>query len=113
MDLHTLITNGYFIVAAVLLGVFVVVPTIVAAFLRDVEAGTIRIVSWIAGGTVIYRGPGKPKEIRALITGTTISSKVINVELHMTEQTANVDDTRRRQPIKVRMLASAATPATD
>ena len=50
MDLHTVITNPFFIIAAVLLGVFVVVPTIVAAFLRDVEAGTIRIVSWITGG---------------------------------------------------------------
>ena len=113
MDLHSLITNGYFIVAAVLLGVFVVVPTIVAAFLRDVDAGTIRIVSWIAGGTVIYRGPGKSKEIPLLTTGTTISSKVINVDLDITDQTADVDETGRPQPIKIRVLASAIVSVGD
>ena len=113
MDLHTLITNPYFIGAAVLLGMFVVVPTIVAAFLRDVEAGTIRIVSWIAGGSVIYRGPGKSKEIPLLTTGTTISSKVINVDLDITDQTADVDENGRPQPIKIRVLASAIVSVGD
>lgn len=113
MDLHTLITNPFFIIAAVLLGVFVVVPTIVAAFLRDVEAGTIRIVSWITGGTMIYRGPGKSKEIPLLTTGTTISSKVINVDLDITDQTADVDENGRPQPIKIRVLASAIVSVGD
>ena len=113
MDLHALITNPYFIGAAVLLGMFVVVPTIVAAFLRDVEAGTIRIVSWIAGGSVIYRGPGKSKEIPLLTTGTTISSKVINVDLDITDQTADVDENGRPQPIKIRVLASAIVSVGD
>ena len=113
MDLHTVITNPYFIGAAVLVGMFVVVPTIVAAFLRDVEAGTIRIVSWIAGGSVIYRGPGKSKEIPLLTTGTTISSKVINVDLDITDQTADVDDSGRPQPIKIRVLASAIVSVGD
>ena len=113
MDLHTVITNPYFIGAAVLVGMFVVVPTIVAAFLRDVEAGTIRIVSWIAGGSVIYRGPGKAKEIPLLTTGTTISSKVINVDLDITDQTADVDENSRPQPIKIRVLASAIVSVGD
>ena len=113
MDLHALITNPYFIGAAVLVGMFVVVPTIVAAFLRDVEAGTIRIVSWIAGGSVIYRGPGKSKEIPLLTTGTTISSKVINVDLDITDQTADVDENGRPQPIKIRVLASAIVSVGD
>src|SRR5919205_1211976 len=113
MDLHTIITNPFFIIAAILLGVFVVVPTIVAAFLRDVEAGTIRIVSWITGGTMIYRGPGKSKEIPLLTTGTTISSKVINVDLHITDQTADVDDSGTPRPIKVRVLASAIVSVGD
>ena len=113
MDLHTIITNPFFIIAAVLLGVFVVVPTIVAAFLRDVEAGTIRIVSWITGGTMIYRGPGKSKEIPLLTTGTTISSKIINVDLDITDQTADVDEHGRPQPIKIRVLASAIVSVGD
>ena len=113
MDLHTIITNPLFFIAGALLLVFVVVPTIVAAFLRDVDAGTIRLVSWIAGGTVIYRGPGKSKEIPLLTTGTTISSKVINVDLDITDQTADVDENGHPQPIKIRVLASAIVSVGD
>ena len=113
MDLHSIITNPFFLGAGALLFIFVVIPTIVAAFLRDVEAGTIRLVSWIAGGTVIYRGPGKSKEIPLLTTGTTISSKVINVDLDITDQTADVDESGRPQPIKIRVLASAIVSVGD
>ncbi|MGI9090392.1 MAG: hypothetical protein ACR2GG_04720, partial [Gemmatimonadaceae bacterium] len=95
------------LIVAVLFVVLILIPTIVASFLRNVEAGTIRLVSWLSGGTVIYRGPGKSKEIPLLTTGTTISSKVINVDLDITDQTADVDDSGRPQPIKVRVLASA------
>src|ERR1043166_7066539 len=87
--------------------VIIVVPMIVASFLRNVEAGTIRLVSWLAGGTVIYRGPGKSKEIPLLTTGTTISSKVINIDLDITDQTADIDENGTPRPIKVRVLASA------
>ena len=113
MDLHTIITNPLFFIPAILLGVFIVIPAIVAAFLRDVEAGTIRLVSWITGGTMIYRGPGKSKEIPLLTTGTTISSKVINVDLDITDQTADVDESGRPQPIKIRVLASAIVSVGD
>ncbi len=95
------------LIVGVLFVVLVLIPTIVASFLRNVEAGTIRLVSWMGGGTVIYRGPGKSKEIPLLTTGTTISSKVINVDLDITDQTADIDATGRPQPIKVRVLASA------
>jgi flotillin len=93
--------------------VLVVVPFIVASFLRNVEAGTIRLVSWLAGGTVIYRGPGKSKEIPLLTVGTTISSKVINIDLDITDQTADVDDHGTPRPIKVRVLASAIVSVGD
>ena len=33
--------------------VVVAIPVIVAKFLRNVEAGEIRLVSWLSGGTVI------------------------------------------------------------
>src|SRR5215212_9170441 len=101
------------LIVLILLGVFVVVPTIVASFLRNVEAGTIRIVSWLHGGTVIYRGPGKSKEIPLLTTGTTISSKVINIDLDITDQTADIDDSGTPRPIKVRVLASAIVSVGD
>ena len=93
--------------------VVVAIPIIVAKFLRNVEAGEIRLVSWLSGGTVIYRGPGKSKEIPLLTTGTTISSKVINVDLDITDQTADVDDTGTPRPIKVRVLASAIVSVGD
>src|ERR1051325_6011441 len=93
--------------------VLFIVPMIVASFLRNVEAGTIRLVSWLAGGTVTYRGPGKSKEIPLLTTGTTISSKVINVDLDITDQTADIDDNGIPRPIKVRVLASAIVSVGD
>jgi flotillin len=105
--------TSIYLIAAILIGVFIVIPGIVASFLRNVEAGTIRIVSWLHGGSVIYRGPGKSKEIPLLTTGTTISSKVINVDLDITDQTADIDDSDVPRPIKVRVLASAIVSVGD
>jgi flotillin len=102
-----------YLIGAILVGVFIVIPGIVASFLRNVEAGTIRIVSWLHGGSVIYRGPGKSKEIPLLTTGTTISSKVINVDLDITDQTADIDNAGIPRPIKVRVLASAIVSVGD
>lgn len=101
------------LIVGVLFVVLVLIPTIVASFLRNVEAGTIRLVSWMGGGTLIYRGPGKSKEIPVLTQGTTISSKVINVDLDITDQTADVDASGYPQPIKVRVLASAIVSVGD
>src|SRR5689334_24053118 len=101
------LSSGVFIIAGSLVFVLVVMPAVVASFLKNVEAGTIRMVSWLNGGTVIYRGPGKSKEIPLLTVGTSISSKVINVDLDITDQTADVDDGGTPRPIKVRVLASA------
>jgi flotillin len=101
-----------FVIGIIAVVVFIV-PFIVAGFLRNVEAGTIRLVSWLAGGTVIYRGPGKSKEIPLLTTGTTISSKVINIDLDITDQTADVDENGTPRPIKVRVLASAIVSVGD
>src|SRR5258708_10016838 len=99
---------------AIMVGlVVVVIPMIASAFLRIVDAGTIRLVSWLNGGTITYRGPGKSKEIPLLTTGTTISSKVINVDLDITDQTADVDENGTPRPIKVRVLASAIVSVGD
>jgi len=103
----------WLLVVAIPVAVLVLVPLIVAGFLRDVDAGTIRMVSWLNGSTVIYRGPGKSKEIPLLTTGTTLSSKVINVDLDITDQTADLDDSSTPRPIKVRVLASAIVSVGD
>ena len=110
--MQTLISN-WMLIGGVLVFVFFVVPLIVASFLRNVEAGEIRLVSWLGGHTVIYRGPGKSKEIPLLTTGTTISSKVINVDLDITDQTADLDEHATPRPIKVRVLASAIVSVGD
>src|SRR5205085_4928656 len=46
-------------------------------------------------------------------SGTTISSKVINVDLDITDQTADLDENGTPQPIKVRVLASAIVSVGD
>ncbi len=101
------------VIGAILVGVLGLLPLIVSSFLRNVDAGTIRMVSWLQGSTVIYRGPGKSKEIPLFTTGTSISSKVINVDLDITDQTADVDDDDLPRPIKVRILASAIVSVGD
>ncbi len=101
------------IIGGIVLGVLGLLPVIVSMFLRDVEAGTIRLVSWLQGSTITYRGPGKAKEIPLLTTATTISSKVLNVDLDITDQTADVDEQGFLQPIKVRVLASAIVSVGD
>ena len=106
-------TETLIIVAAVLVGVLGVIPLIVSSFLRNVDAGTIRMVSWLQGSTIIYRGPGKSKEVPLLTTGTTLSSKAINVDLDITDQTADLDRNGTPQPIKVRILASAIVSVGD
>ncbi|HJP59146.1 MAG TPA: hypothetical protein VJ865_04085 [Gemmatimonadaceae bacterium] len=106
-------TETLIIVAAILVGVLGVIPLIVSSFLRNVEAGTIRMVSWLQGSTIIYRGPGKSKEVPLLTTGTTLSSKAINVDLDITDQTADLDRSGTPQPIKVRILASAIVSVGD
>ncbi len=111
--MQSLITTPVIIGAVVVGFVLIVIPAIVSSVLRNVEAGTIRLVSWLTGGTVIYRGPGKSKEIPLLTTGTTISSKVINIDLDITDQTADVDSTGTPRPIKVRVLASAIVSVGD
>ena len=106
-------TEMLIIVAAILVGVLGVIPLIVSSFLRNVDAGTIRMVSWLQGSTIIYRGPGKSKEVPLLTTGTTLSSKAINVDLDITDQTADLDRNGTPQPIKVRILASAIVSVGD
>jgi flotillin len=99
--------------ASLIVAVFVVVPILISRILRTVDAGTIRIVSWITGTTRVYRGPGKSMEIPLLTTGTTLPSKAINIDLDIADQTADVDRQGNPRPIKVRVLASAIVSVGD
>ena len=101
------------IIGVVVVTLLIVIPTIITSFLRNVEAGTIRLVTRWGGTTTIYRGPGKAFEIPLFTTGTTISSKAINVDLDITDQTADLDRNGVPAPIKVRVLASAIVSVGD
>src|SRR5437870_5364519 len=63
--------------------------------------------------TIAHSAPRCAQEIPLLTTGTTISSKVINVDLDITDQTADLDDNGTPRPIKVRVLASAIVSVGD
>jgi flotillin len=91
----------------------VLVPILVTAFLKNVPAGTVRLVTWWGGAMRIYRGPGKSYEVPLLTNGTTISSKAINVDLDITDQTADINNNGIPNPIKVRVLASAIVSVGD
>ncbi|WP_424952631.1 hypothetical protein [Deinococcus sp.] len=100
-------------IVGILVVLLILVPLLVNSFLRNVQAGTIRMVSWLRGSTVIYRGPGKALEVPLLTTGTTLSSKAINIDLDITDQTADVDSSGIPRPIKVQVLASAIVSVGD
>ncbi len=103
----------YIIIGALVLFFVAILPVVVTNFLRNVEAGTIRMVSWWGGRTQTYRGPGKSYEIPLFTSGTTLSSKAINVDLDITDQTADLDDVGVPRPVKVRVLASAIVSVGD
>jgi flotillin len=99
--------------AIVLVTIVLFIPIVITRFLRTVEAGTIRLVSWLGGNIRIYKGPGKAFEIPLITTGTTIPSKVINIDLDIADQTADVGPNGVPRPIKVRVLASAIVSVGD
>ena len=108
-----MLTTPVILILAILFVLLIVVPVIIQMFLRNVDAGTIRIVTFWGGNTHIYRGPGKSVEIPMFTNGTTLSSKAINVDLDITDQTADLDANGTPQPIKVRILASAIVSVGD
>ena len=108
-----MLTIPVIIILATLFALLILVPTLVQMVLRNVDAGTIRIVTSLGGRTHIYRGPGKSWEVPLFTNGTSLSSKAINVDLDITDQTADLDRDGTPQPIKVRVLASAIVSVGD
>ena len=82
-------------------------PVIVSAFLRDVDAGEIRLVSWFNGKVHIYRGPCKATVVPLLTVSRVIPAQAINVDIEITDQTADLDADGRPAPVKVTVKASA------
>lgn len=86
---------------------------IFASLLTTVEAGTIKIVSYMRGSLSIFKGPCKAWAFPLFTTSTTIPSKAINIDLDIADQTADVDSNGQPRPIKVRVLASAIVSVGD
>ncbi len=101
------------IVIGIVVGAIVLLPVLFSQFLRTVDAGSIRLVTKWGGQTSIYRGPGKALEVPLFTTGTTIPSKAINIDLDISDQTADMDAAGVPKPIKVRVLASAIVSVGD
>src|SRR5689334_7063252 len=100
------------IVAAVVVGA-VLVGAIVSRFLTTVPAGYIKLVSWWRGGMRIYKGPGLAIEVPLLTTSASIPSQAINLDLDITDQTADRDAAGIPRPIKVNVQASAIVAVGD
>jgi flotillin len=99
--------NPLYIALAVTLAVVLLTPLIVNAFLRDVDAGEIRMVSWLNGKLRIYRGPCKALLVPVFTVSKVIPASAINVDIEITDQTADLDVNGLPAPVKVTVKASA------
>ena len=62
---------------AVVVGVILLTPVVVNAFLKDVEAGEIRLVSWLNGKLKIFRGPCKAVVVPIFTVSRVIPAQAI------------------------------------
>ncbi|HKI96811.1 MAG TPA: hypothetical protein VJ992_16090 [Gemmatimonadales bacterium] len=99
--------SSVMILIGTVLAVVVFTPLIVSSFLRDVEAGEIRLVSWLNGTLRIYRGPCKATVVPILTVSRVIPAQAINVDIEITDQTADLDANNVPAPVKVTVRASA------
>lgn len=109
MDL--LVRVAGIVVTILIAGLFL--AGLISRFLTTVQAGTIRIVSWWHGSLRIYKGPGKAWEVPLVTTATSIPSQAINIDLDITDQTADRDTAGIPRPIKVNVQASAIVAVGD
>src|SRR4051794_26837077 len=94
------------LVGAVVAAVFVLTSVIVTTFLRSVDAGEILLASR-GRNLQIYRGPCKALILPIITQTRIIPAQAINVDIEITDQTADVDSNGRSAPVKVTVRASA------
>lgn len=79
---------------------------LITSFLRSVDAGEILLAS--RGRSLrIFRGPCKALIVPVITQVRFIPSQAINVDIEITDQTADVDSGGRSAPVKVTVKASA------
>jgi flotillin len=94
------------LVGSVVAAVFVLTSVIVTTFLRSVDAGEILLASR-GRNLQIYRGPCKALIVPIITQTRVIPAQAINVDIEITDQTADVDSSGRSAPVKVTVRASA------
>jgi flotillin len=94
------------VVGAVVAAVFVLTSVIITTFLRSVDAGEILLASR-GRNLQIYRGPCKALIVPVITQTRFIPAQAINVDIEITDQTADVDSNGRSAPVKVTVRASA------
>jgi flotillin len=94
------------IAAGAVVAVLLLTSLIVTTFLRSVDAGEILLAN--RGRNLrIYRGPCKAMIVPVLTQTRRIPAQAINVDIEITDQTADVDTDGRPAPVKVTVRASA------
>src|SRR5436305_6473871 len=101
-----MIEPSLILAGGVVAGVIVLTSLIVTTFLRSVDAGEILLAS--RGRNLrIYRGPCKALIVPVITQARVIPAQAINVDIEITDQTADVDPGGRSAPVKVTVRASA------
>lgn len=94
------------IAGAVVVAVLLLTTFIITTFLRSVDAGEILLAS--RGRNLrIFRGPCKALIIPVITQSRVIPAQAINVDIEITDQTADADPNGRPAPVKVTVRASA------
>ena len=101
-----MIEPSLIIAAGVVVAVLLLTSVIITAFLRSVDAGEILLASR-GRNLKIYRGPSKALIVPVLTQVRVIPAQAINVDIEITDQTADVDANGRSAPVKVTVRASA------
>ncbi len=94
------------IAGSVVVAVLLMTTVIITTFLKSVDAGEILLAS--RGRSLrIFRGPCKALIVPMLTQARVIPAQAINVDIEITDQTADIDANGRPAPVKVTVRASA------
>jgi len=101
-----MIEPSLIVAGVVVLVVLLLTSIIITTFLRSVDAGEILLASR-GRNLKIYRGPSKALIVPVITQVRFIPAQAINVDIEITDQTADVDVNGRSAPVKVTVRASA------
>jgi flotillin len=100
MEMPLIIAGG------AVVAVFVLTSIIITTFLKSVDAGEILLASR-GRHLQIYHGPCKALIVPVITQMQRIPAQAINVDIEITDQTADIDSAGRPAPVKVTVRASA------